>query len=166
MIIGTNKIKEGDFVMKQNSIELSFKNNGWGYLIFQRKNRFKLELSISYLEDIPLIWLDSILFNLKYNLPFVLKGDSEGSKFSIIESDVGLAIIIEDTGGYNLDCFGVIYLPDILKKELIEAVISGMENCLSEIVDWNPRDLSDEERIKRKDLLITQLSECKRYFKF
>ena len=105
--------------------------------------------------------MNSILANLKDKIPFILKGDSEGSKFSIIELDEGLAIIIENTGGYELDCFGTIYLPEISKKELIKEVFSGIENYIEEMIDWNPGSLLEEERIKRKELLINLLKECK-----
>ena len=36
-----------------------------------------------------------------------------------------------------------------------------MKNYLEEMIDWNPEKLLDEERIKRKDLLINLINECK-----
>lgn len=149
-------------MMKDAVITFSTKG-GWIYLTFQIEDRFKIKLFASYLDDIPLIWMNSILANLKDKVPFILKGDSEGSKFSIIESEEGLAIIIEDTGGYELDYFGTIYLPEISKKELIKKVLSGIENYIEEMIDWNPGNLLEEERIKRKELLINLLKECKSY---
>lgn len=150
-------------MMKDAVITFSTKE-GWIYLTFQIEDRFKMKLFASYLDDIPLIWMNSILANFKDEVPFILRGDSEGSKFSIIESDEGgLTIIIEDTGGYELDCFGTIYLPEISKKELIKKVLSGIENYIEEMIDWNPGNLLEEERIKRKELLINLLKECKSY---
>lgn len=149
-------------MMKDAVITFSTKG-GWIYLTFQIEDRFKIKLFASYLDDIPLIWMNSILANLKDKVPFILRGDSEGSKFSIIESEEGLAIIIEDTGGYELDYFGTIYLPEISKKELIKKVLSGIENYIEEMIDWNPGNLLEEERIKRKELLINLLKECKSY---
>ena len=66
--------------------------------------------------------MSSILVNLRGNIPFILKGDSEGANFSIIDSEGlnSITIIIEDTGGYNLDYFETIYLPRITKDNLIE----------------------------------------------
>ena len=146
--------------MKKVIFSLGKLKSGWIYLTVEL-DRFKIKLSASYLDDIPILWLNSILANLKDKIPFILKGDSEGSKFSIIELDEGLAIIIENTGGYELDCFGTIYLPEISKKELIKEVFSGIENYIEEMIDWNPGSLLEEERIKRKELLINLLKECK-----
>ena len=146
--------------MKKVTFSSGKLKSGWIYLTVEL-DRFKIKLSASYLDDIPILWLNSILANLKDKIPFILKGDSEGSKFSIIESDEGLAIIIENTGGYELDCFGTIYLPEISKKELIKEVFSGIENYIEEMIDWNPGNLLEEERIKRKELLINLLKECK-----
>lgn len=139
--------------------------SGWIYLTFDLGERFKIKLSASYLDDIPILWLNSILANLRDKIPLVIKGDSEGSRFSIIESDEGLAIIVEDTGGYNLDYFGTIYLPRITKKELIEEILSEIETYLEEMIDWNPEDLSNENRIKRKELILNKIEECKEYLK-
>ena len=120
--------------------------SGWIYLTFDLEERFKIKLSASYLDDIPILWLNSILANLRDKIPFVIKGDSEGSKFSIIELDEGLAIIIEATGGIDLDCFGTICLPRVIKKELIEEILSGIETYLEE-------------------LILNRIEECKKYLK-
>ena len=150
--------------MNKDKIIFSTKD-GWIYLTFQVEDEIKIKLSASYLDDIPLIWLNSISANLRDKIPFILKGDSEGSKFSIIESDEGLLVIIEDTGGYELNCFGSIFLPKISKKELIEEILSGIEIYLEEMIAWNSGGLSNENKMKRKKLILNKIEECNKYLK-
>lgn len=113
----------------------------------------------SYLEDIPVQWLQICLFGLTNYNPIVVKLDEEGSEVYITVTENDTYIIAErsDKAQFTtISDFGIF--------DFATALVEDIEKHLDDWINWDCGIESDDESAKkeRKKTLTTLLQEIKK----
>lgn len=112
----------------------------------------------SYLTDIPMDFLDSLISSLKSNLPISIFIDEEGIEDIICAYYNEVYIIVRN--GDDVEYKKIDMDFNLLRKE----IINGIETYLNEWINWNMDD--DVKVLKnRENELRTKLSIAKEFFK-
>ena len=112
----------------------------------------------SYLTDIPMDFLDSLIPSLKSNLPVSIFIDEEGIEDIICAYYNEVYIMVRD--GDDVEYKKIDMDFNLFRKE----IINGIETYLNEWINWNMDE--DVEGLKnRENELRTKLSLAKEYLK-
>lgn len=115
-------------------------------------------LTGSYLTDIPMDFLDSLISSLKSNLPVSIFIDEEGVENIICAYFNEVFIIVKNTDEIEYKKIDMDF--NIFRKDIIDDI----EKYLKEWINWNMID--DVEELKnRENELRTKLSIAKESFK-
>lgn len=112
----------------------------------------------SYLTDIPMDFLDSLIPSLKSNLPVSIFIDEEGIEDIICAYYNEVYIMVRD--GDDVEYKKIDMDFNLFRKEIIK----GIETYLNEWINWN-MDKDAEVLKNRENELRTKLSLAKEYLK-
>ena len=133
-----------DITLKEGFCVLSKPCHGWSRIDI---NSFSGRLS--YLVDVPFVWLNSCLFSLKHHTPLSLYMDEEGSDCIIVSYDTTTIIVNREETSY-------IEFNNLNYVQLAEAVLHDIKKDVDAWVDFTYDDNSSrgEGREKRKAALL------------
>ena len=107
----------------QKKLEITAPKHGWSKLIIRGQEPFEGQLS--YIQDIPYVFLDIFKVYLEKKVPVALECDEEGSCFTIVLMRHEVRIIIDREES-------TVITPDISSFDFISACCSEFERHISE----------------------------------
>lgn len=115
------------------------------------------QISASYLDDIPYVWLECIEFGLRTCNPICLKADGEsyGVRY----------ILIDDIHVYLIDGDENFYVKDIDGKDVMRDIILSIEENIEDWTDWlSYDDMTEKQRERRKKTLLKLVNKARKAY--